>query len=247
MSASGAALRSCAFGDPSARVWGAAWALAGGLPAFAVLGTPSDARAVSAQLEGEDPAGEWLLRTEDLDLVLTGASEPAPAAAESDVGGFDQLARVTGRSGVRRELACLGLRRAHGVAPSLERFDSLRDVAAWFEPGEGLAVLALRPRRAKGHGADVVSATLLEDGSATSVEDPRLSTTYSGDGRPRKAGLELWTHDEKGEERLRRAAGEALGPHAEGALGDLRAAAELFTWRVRGREGIGVYLLARRP
>ncbi|HEY6399269.1 MAG TPA: hypothetical protein VIX82_17635, partial [Solirubrobacteraceae bacterium] len=66
------------------------------------------------------------------------------------------------------------------------------------------------------------------------------------DGHPTKATLELWVADEHGEHRVRRASGEALGAHATGSLGALLARVDLFGWHSRDKDGVGVYLLARR-
>ena len=71
---------------------------------------------------------------------------------------------------------------------------------------------------------------------------PRLSTTYDGDGRQRRAGLELWV-DEDG--CPRRAAGEVVcGTSLD--LGRLRLDCAFFRWRMEGREGVGRYDVLRR-
>jgi len=78
--------------------------------------------------------------------------------------------------------------------------------------------------------------------------EPRLSSTYAPDGRPIRAGLELWFtegEDDDVHEFSRRAAGQAIGagaaldvPQTEG---DFQAG--LFRWTARGLEGAGVYRL----
>ena len=44
----------------------------------------------------------------------------------------------------------------------------------------------------------------------------------------------------------RRASGEALGARAHALAGGLELKAEPFRWHSRGREGAGMYVLARR-
>ena len=79
------------------------------------------------------------------------------------------------------------------------------------------------------------------------VEDPRLSTTYGDDGWPARAGLELWLAGSDSDERYpHRASGEATGARAQALAGDLEVRAEPFRWHSRGREGAGMYFLARR-
>jgi hypothetical protein len=252
-------LWTCAFCDPSSRVWGSVWALAastgaraarvGGADAFVVLGAGSDPAVVSATLEAANSDSDWELDGDDVHLTFSGASDTA-AASDGGPLGFDQLCRATGRfglAGTQHELSCLGYRAAREIGDPLDGYGSIRAVAALFEPGEGIGLLAVRPRRAKGHEADAINAAILEHDSVVLVDDPRLSTTYADDGHPTRAALELWLEDEQGEHRLMRAAGEALGSHATGALADLQARVDLFGWHSRGRDGIGVYLLAERP
>jgi hypothetical protein len=240
-------LRTCAFGDAATGVWGAVWTLDAPAGALVALGDRSVGTAVSAALDGAGPAAGWALHGETLELVLSAASEAAEAS--NGVSGFDQLCRVSGRielAGVERELSCLGYRAARDLGGPIDQCDSLRAVAAWFEPDEAIGLLAVRPRRAKGHESDALSAAVIEPDSASVVDDPRLSTTYADDGRPLRVALELWLADEQGEHRLRRAAGEAAGPHATGELGEMRARVDVFDWHSRGRDGLGVYLLAQR-
>lgn len=236
-------LRTVAFAEQDPGVWGAVWSLVGA--PFVLLGSGSSVVATAAQLDGAEPASDWTVRGEELDLTLSGDLEHVLSVN----GRFDQACRASGRfrlGGEELEVDCAGYRGARASDGELDRFDSIRGVAAMFENGEAIGLIAVRPRRAKGHGADAVTAALLAPEAAVAVEDPRLSTTYATDGRPARASLELWIGREEGEQqRLRRASGEALGPSATGGLGDLQATGELFRWHSRGETGVGVYLLAR--
>jgi hypothetical protein len=146
-------------------------------------------------------------------------------------------------NGVEREVDCLG-RRSERTA-ELDEVDSLRDVSAWFEPDEAMAVVALRPPRARGHDADAITAAVLGPESTGAVADPRFSTTYDRAGAPIRSSFELWLGQAE-DEYPRRAAGEAIGPRASHRYGGIDVQASLFRWHSRAREGAGVYILARR-
>ena len=221
-------MRTVAFGDVEAGVWGAVW------DGFTTAGGVT----YEATVTGEDEGSDWTIRGSGIELVVSAEGEPS-AAAEG-LGGFDQLCRVRGRYG-DREVDCPG-RRAVRDPINLEKLDSVRDVSAWFDGEVAVALTALRPRRAKGHESDVVTAAVFEDGHWVAVEDPRLSTTYDGRGSPTRTTLELWLASEE-EEYPRRAAGEATGISA--AVNGSGVRAWLFRWHTRGLDGTGVYLLVQ--
>ena len=80
-------------------------------------------------------------------------------------------------------------------------------------------------------------------GPSFAIDDPRLSTTYDGDGHQRRAGLELWVGEEDGYPR--RGAGQVLcGSSVE--LGQLRLDCAFFAFTLDGREGVGRYDVLRR-
>jgi hypothetical protein len=245
-----AALRTFAFGDLAAGLWGTGWF---GAPNFVTLGAGADATPFAAALEGAADSDEWRLVGEAAELTLA-ATGPAVTAAARDAGieGFEQLCAVEGRflaQDAEHEVACLGIRGARGGDFELGRYDSLRRVSVWFESGDGLALLALRPRGSRGHDSDVITAAVLDPEGGSQVADPRLSTTYTTAGQPYRAGLELWLpEDEESEHEQfpRRAAGEAVGAGSRSVVDGLGVEAELLRWRSRGLEGAGVYLLASR-
>jgi hypothetical protein len=245
-------VRTLVFGSLETLTWGAALKLTPASPGFACVGAAGATVLAAAALHGESEHQDWGLEGDGVELTASPAGEPVRVAGAP---GFDQLCRVRGRfvlDNTAYDVDCLGRRRAHGESFELDRFDSLRDVSAWFEPGDGLAVTALRPRKARGHGADVITASVLDSEDAAAVADPRLSTTYAADGRPIRAGVELWLADDQdGEEDdehqyPRRASGEGLGLGVSSPLGELDVRAELFRWHSKQLEGAGVYLLARR-
>ncbi len=248
-------LRALAFGEVEIGIWGSAWDLGGGGPAFTALGARGAATVLDAphRIElSDDEAGTWWLASDEVELESLPEGE---AARLPD--GFDQLVRVRGRlraGGADYEVDCLGTRAARdSIEPS--RLESIRGVSAWFGPDLGLTVLAGRPRGAAGHDHDVITASMFEEGRSLTIKDPRLSTTYTADGIPARASVELWpepdeadpadAEQEPPEPRPRRAAGESIGSIASRSEEQLDVQAALFRWHAQGREGPGVYVLAR--
>ena len=195
---------------------------------------------------------DWRIAGEGLELAVAGEG----ARPDDSSAGFDQLVTVRGRlqGGHAREVDCRGCRseRAEAVEPG--RFALIRVACAWFAPGDGFALLAVGARRAAGHGDEHVSATVFSAGHALPVAEPRLSTAYTEEGQPTRATLELWLEgdDEPAQADQdepvhypRRAAGEAAGPAVTHEFDNLALGAQPFRWRAEGRDGAGVYLLAR--
>lgn len=119
----------------------------------------------------------------------------------------------------------------------------VRYVGAWLGDGDAIVLEAVRPARAKAHGDEEVWAALVEAGDPVTVFDPRLSTTYDGEGHQRRAGLELWTSEEEGYPI--RAAGQVIcGSSLD--LGELVLDLAFFQWTSGGAEGIGRYDILRK-
>jgi hypothetical protein len=182
------------------------------------------------------------------DLEFTAASPPAElgeedaAARLGGMAGHERLCRVTGTAAGHR-IDCFGQRgRSWGVA-DWSRIALTRSLAAWLDDGTSLTVAAVRPANAESHADEAVWAALLDAEGSVGVGDPRVSTTYDGDGHQRRAGLELWVSED--DDYPRRAAGQVLcGSSVE--LGQLRLDCAFFAWQVDGREGVGRYDLVRR-
>src|SRR5437763_13604070 len=148
-------LRAVAFGDQRAGVWGAALSAHPDLPSFAMLAA-KPAGVVPVEVVADSSRdGEWRIAGEG--LMLTVAAEGGRRDDSSP--DFDQLVTVRGRmqGDQVREVDCRGCRseRADAVEPG--RFALVRDACAWFGPGDGFALVAVRPRRASGHGDEHVS------------------------------------------------------------------------------------------
>jgi hypothetical protein len=242
-----------AFGDPVTGIWG----VAASSGEFVVA-------TFAPELEVEHSAAESLLGYGGLELRLTPTSPPAPFAPH--VSGQMELCAVEGAvhwEGTERDLGCLGMRATFEAHDA--KLGSIRAAAAWLDPEDGFALVSFRPQAASGHDRDVIGCALLEEGQPLDVEEPRLSTTYGGDGIPSRAGVELWlvgsgedsdhAHDDDSEQPgsgpdtryPRRAAGERTATGAELALPSATARADLFTWHARGIHGTGIYLLIPAP
>jgi len=174
----------------------------------------------------------------------TDASPPPPAAAatrEPAWSGRQELCRVTG-SVAGAEIDCVGVRtELTQVRPG--ELGSVRGFSGWVSADEAVTLLALRSGSEAHQEHDLVAATVFDPDGWMSSHDPRLSTTYDGDGHPTRATLELWFS--RGEREFpRRAAGEAAGPAVTVAGDEATLRVLPLRCHSRGSDGAGVYLLA---
>ena len=186
------------------------------------------------------------------ELELRAVSPALPFSEPGGQDGYEQLCEVRGVvtvHGQRIEVECLGQRGHAWGTPDWDKIALARSVSAWTGEGTGLALHALRSAKAKHHDEEALIAYLVGMGehadaeAPAPVEDPRLSTTYDGEGRQRRVGLELWEHEES--DFPSRASGEALcGTTLD--LGRLRMDLAFFRMTVNGRPGVGRYELLRR-
>ena len=186
------------------------------------------------------------------DLRFEALSAPAVLESDSPVAqiggteGYDQVCMVTGtvsHGGRTYGVRCLGQRGHQWGTPDWGRIELARSLSAWMGPEKAVTLTAVRPAKTKHHGEEAVAAFLVDRGEPRAIFDPRLSTTYDGELRQRRAGLELWMSAEGGY--ARRAAGEVVcGTTVD--LGDLRLDSAFFQWRMEGRSGTGRYDVMRR-
>lgn len=225
--------RAIAFFDPATEIYGTARS---GATVLFEGTTPT------AHPEG--PAVEE--RGESLHAELEGrlSLDLEPLSDDADLGGVSvRTCRVKGEAAGRR-LDCLGTVSETRRAPSWEELDALRTISVLADPEHAMLLLARRPRGARGHGDERVTACLVRAGELASVENARVSTVYDGQGRQRSAGLELWL---PGEDFPRRGSGNVLAGSSL-QLEGLDVHVAVFHWRLEEREGYGGYeVMARSP
>lgn len=213
-------------------------------------------QAAGLRVRGIAPLEAWSVRyagdSGAFDLRFEACSAPAELAVDGEVArvggmlGYDQLCRVTGtvsHGGGVHNVRCLGQRGQLWGTPDWSRIELARTVSAWLGEDRALTLTAVRPAKSRSHLDEVVSAFMFEGGEPLQIGEPRLSTTYDGEQRQRRAGLELWMDEEAGH--ARRVGGEALcGTSLD--LGDQRLDSAFFAWRMEGRTGVGRYDVLRR-
>lgn len=201
------------------------------------------------------PLTAWTASFDDgdgngFDLRLTATSSPVASPADTElarVGGmvaYEQLCAVEGVvriSGTTRTICCAGQRGHAWGVPDWDRIELVRTVSAWLEDRSGVLISAVRPLGATPE-VEAISGALVLDGVPTTVPRVHLTTSVDGEGRQRRAGIELWTDPERWPHR---AAGElACGSSLD--LGRLRYDCAFFDWRMEGRTGMGRYDVLRR-
>ncbi len=118
-----------------------------------------------------------------------------------------------------------------------------RSIGIVFSDGGLLALTAVRPAGAAGHGEEEVAAVMCgPDGAPAEIAETLLSTEYGPDGVQRRATLELWPDGEDGQPL--RGAGTLISSIAVRRPG-LSAEVAFFRWSVEGREGLGHYEVVR--
>jgi hypothetical protein len=222
-------------------------------------GVPSsweDVRVAGLRTSVEEPLATWTLGFErdgaGFDLRFEARAAPAVLAADSEVArlggmeGYEQLCAVSGTvtvGGREHQVRCLGQRGHIWGTPDWKRIELARTLSAWLGADRAVMLAATRPARARGHGEEAVAGWLVDAGEPHAIDDARLSTTYDGALRQKRAGLELWMDEES--EFARRASGKVLcGTTLD--LGDVRLDSSFFAWRMEGREGVGLYDVMRR-
>ena len=118
-----------------------------------------------------------------------------------------------------------------------DQIATVRVVTARLGDGRLLAVAALRPAGAEGHGDELVAAAIGDGESFSQLEGTLLSTEYGPDGLPRRIGLELFPD---GEGLALRVAGDVAVVATSLAGGVQRVAAALVTRSPDG-EGAGAF------
>jgi hypothetical protein len=192
----------------------------------------------SARVQAWGGADGWRASGEaELDVVLEPLGSPAAFAD----GTREWLCRARGTAG-GAPVDCLGHAVVEADPPrGRKRVALARGVAAWLSDELAITLRARRPARARNHEAEELAGFVLR-GSPPAPEpiaDPRLSTAYDGEGRQRRAGLELWETEDS--DFALRLAGEAVGAGELALAGGGRLRCAFFVWRHAGRVGAGRY------
>jgi hypothetical protein len=190
-----------------------------------------------------EASGEGWRASDERGLEL--AFEPLGEPAVFADGTREWLCRARGET-VGGAVDCLGQAVVAAPPPrAWKRFGLARAVAAWLDDELAVTLRARRPARARDHEAEDVEGFVLRGAPPAPhpIEDPRLSTGYAGDGRHRRAGLELWETEES--DYALRLAGEAIGEGTLDLAGGMRLHAAFFAWRFDGVIGAGRYDIIR--
>jgi hypothetical protein len=101
------------------------------------------------------------------------------------------------------------------------RWGLARVLSGALADGRLLAIAALRPAGAAGHGEEVIGGASIRGGEPTRLDEVLLSVEYDGEGEVRRVGLELY---ERPDSLPLRIAGDRRGGAADGdAILELRA------------------------
>jgi hypothetical protein len=125
-----------------------------------------------------------------------------------------------------------------------DEIELVRVLSAHFDDGRLLAVAALRPAGAAGHGEELVAGAFgdLAASDLEQIDETLLSVEYDRTGDPRRVGLEL--HRAEGGIPLR-AAGEAIAV-ARSREGQLEWISTALQFRLAGTAGTGRLDLLKR-
>jgi len=226
-------------------------------PAAPGIASWDELRAAGVRTTIRTPLAEWSVayvgdHDTGFDLRFEAVSAPAALSADSPVAqaggahGYEQICNVSGIvrvAGRSVNVRCLGQRGHLWGVPDWSRIELARTLSAWLDAERAVMLTAVRPAKAKHHDEEIVEGFVIDGGTPVAIVDPRLSTTYDGENRQRRAGLELWMQDEGG--LARRAAGEAVcGTSID--LGELHLTSAFFHWRMEGHAGVGRYDVVRR-
>jgi hypothetical protein len=221
-----------------------------GLVAEGGAEVPADASWDSLALPGLtvrtlEPHVRWAVQLEaeaGFELEFEAISAPADLYELGGMEGHEKLCRVRGTA-AGRPIDCLGQRTRSWGTADWDRIALTRSLGAWSTEGPSVVFSAVRPAKAESHADEAMWAALLDANGAVAIDDPRVSTTYDGDGHQRRAGLELWVGEE--DDYPRRGAGHVLcGSTVE--LGSLVLDCAFFAWTLDGREAVGRYDVLRR-
>lgn len=171
------------------------------------------------------------MRTEPLAVAV-----PAPGGGELRIE-WDRIALEELNLGAEGALWALA-----GEADWTE-IERLRVLSGRIEDGRRIALVAVRPAGASGHGDEATGGAVLDEEGAKGLAEVLLSTEYGPDAGVRRVGLELYP--EEGEMPLR-VAGDATAATSTVADGVRREAVTLDL-RLAGAAGAGLLEVLASP
>jgi hypothetical protein len=125
--------------------------------------------------------------------------------------------------------------------PDWSAVSALRVVSAAFEDGRLVALAALRPVGAEGHGAESVAGRIVQsDGPIIELASALISVEYDSEGLPQRVGLELYPDDDGA---ALRAAGDRAPEGVERGEGSYVVP---MAFRLEGTPGTGLLELLSR-
>lgn len=165
--------------------------------------------------------------------------------------GFEQPVRVRGRlalaGGQALGVDALGQRGRAWGEPDWSALARVRSFGVWPDRGPFVVGQAVAREGGAGHGDEEVDVLVFEGDELrpATVPDPLVTTAWDGEGRQRRAGLELWDDDGDDPRPPRRAHGDVLcGTTLD--LGRLRMDVAFLRWRIAGRDALGRLDVLRR-
>jgi hypothetical protein len=123
-----------------------------------------------------------------------------------------------------------------------DEVEALRIVSGHLDEGRVLAIAALRPAGASGHGEEIVAGALGDWQAPDRLAEALLSTEYGADGLPSRIGLELYR---EGGGLPARIAGDVTATAAS-EQGGVRRLSAALALRSSGDSGTGVLDLLSR-
>jgi hypothetical protein len=117
-----------------------------------------------------------------------------------------------------------------------DELEGVRIISARLGAEKLLAIGALRPRGAGGHGDEIIAGVLGDPLEFDRIDEPLVSTEYGPDGDVRRLGLELYTGPDSMPIRV---AGDVIATGSD-SHGTVRRETAAFELRSGGDEGIAI-------
>jgi hypothetical protein len=118
-----------------------------------------------------------------------------------------------------------------------DEIEAVRVLSAALGDDRAVALAAVRPAGAAGHGEEAIAAVLVSEDAAEQVDEALLSTEYGPDKLPRRVGIELYREGHPIPLRVAADVTEAA-TERDGGVTDVRATLAV---RLDGKPSSGVY------